>query len=457
MVIKFSYHEYIDKGGDGMKVPNLVYSTFILFISNFIVRIIGFLYKIFLSRKIGADGLGIFHMVFHFLMLCICITTTGIPVALSSLISKEKSLSNKHNINVLFISTLYLSFFISIVISIFVSFNSRFISLKLLHSTSYEILILSIAPAIALITISNTLRSFYYGLKKVEIPAIGQILEQLSRIGFVFFLFKYIDHPSLGPLIPLIGLSIGEIINILFVSIYLIKEPYLKNNYTIRLKDFLCGVNRISKIAFPITFNRIFSVMIQSISSIIIPSRLVLSGLPYKNALSIYGTMTGMVFPFLFLPFTVTSALVVNLIPSISQEIPNKNYSLIKKKIFFSLFLTTVIGLSSTVIYIFWGDKICYFVYKNNLAGTYLKLISMGGFFMVLNHTLSGILHSIGKEYIATINNVVGLLIELLCIYFLIPVKSIHIYGFIYGFILSSIITFILHSINLIRQQKRWR
>lgn len=439
-----------------LKIPNLVYSTAVLFISNFVVRIIGFLYKIFLTKKIGPDGLGIFHIIFHFLMLCVCITTTGIPVALSSLISKEKSLNNKHNINVLFISTLYLAFFISIIISIFISLNSKAISLKLLNSPNQEILILSIAPAISLITISNILRNFYYGLKKVEIPAIGQILEQISRIAFVVILFNYISNPSLSPLIPLIGLSIGEIINIIFITINLSKEPNLINSYSICLRDFLAGLKQVLKIGFPITFNRIFSVIIQSLSSILIPSRLVLSGLTHKDSLSIYGTMTGMVFPFLFLPFTLTSALVVNLIPSISQEIPKKNYKLVNKKIFFSLSLTAFIALSSTLTFMFFGEKICYFVYKNHLAGTYLKLISISGFFMVINHTLSGILHSTGNEYSATINNIVGLLIELLCIYFFIPVKNINIYGFIYGFTSSSIITFILHVIKLIQIQKKW-
>nr|WP_072723249.1 MATE family efflux transporter [Tepidibacter thalassicus] len=439
-----------------MKIPNLVYSTFLLFISNFIVRIIGFLYKIFLSKKIGAGGLGIFHIIFHFLMLCVSITTTGIPVALNSLISKEKSLNNKHNMNVLFISTLYLSFFISIFISMFVSLNSKFISLKLLHSSNCQIFILSIAPAISLITISNILRSYYYGLKKVEIPAIGQILEQVSRILFVIFIFSYIKKTAFYPLIPLIGLSIGEITNILFITINLIKEPNLKNNYVISLKDFYMGIIKISKIAFPITFNRVFTVVIQSISSILIPSRLVLSGLKYANAMKIYGTITGMVFPFLFLPFTVTSALVVNLIPSISQEIPKKNYKLINQKIFFSIFLTSFIGLSGSLIYMFFGEKICYLVYNNILAGKYLKLISISCFFTVLNHTLSGILHAIEKEYRATINNIIGLLIQLLCIYFLIPIKTINIYGFIYGFISSNIIIFILHSITLFKAQKRW-
>lgn len=439
-----------------MKVPNLIYSTTILFLSNFIVRIIGFLYKIFLSKQIGANGLGVFHMIFHFLMLCVCITTTGIPVALNSLISKEKKMNNKHNINSLFISTLYLSFFISILISLIVFFNSKFIGFKLIHSNDSQMLIICILPAISLITVSSILRNYYYGIKKVQIPAIGQILEQLSRVAFVVILFSFIKNKSIYPLVALLGISIGEIVNILFIIINLFFEPTLSNTYAITLNDFKNSINNITKMALPITFNRVFAVVIQSISSILIPSRLELSGLSHLQSMSLYGTITGMVFPFLFLPFTLTSALVVNLIPSISQEMPNKNYTLINKKIFFSIFLTSCIGFSSSLVYFFFGEKICMLIFNSQLAGTYLKAISISTFFMVLNHTLSGILHSIEKEYNATINNIIGLLVQLFCIYFLLPISSINVYGFIYGFTLSGVIIFTLHVITLYKTQRRW-
>ena len=85
--------------------------------------------------------------------------------------------------------------------------------------------------------------------------------------------------------------------------------------------------------SIPITCNRMSNVLLQSISSMMVPSRLVLSGVAYTKALSMYGIMSGMVMPFVFLPFTVGSALVVNLIPSISQEMAlNKYNNVLKKK-----------------------------------------------------------------------------------------------------------------------------
>ena len=83
-----------------MKIPNLVFSTMVLFISNFIVRILGFIYKIFLSRIIGESGLGIYHILFNFLMVSIALTTTGVPTTLSCLIANKNAIKDKHNKNV---------------------------------------------------------------------------------------------------------------------------------------------------------------------------------------------------------------------------------------------------------------------------------------------------------------------------------------------------------------------
>ena len=83
-------------GGDFLKkIPNLLLAIIILSISNIIVRGLGFIYKIFLSNIMGEQGLGIYHIVFNFLMICIALTTTGIPTALSCLISTNNALKKK--------------------------------------------------------------------------------------------------------------------------------------------------------------------------------------------------------------------------------------------------------------------------------------------------------------------------------------------------------------------------
>ena len=437
-----------------MRIPNLLLSTIILFISNFIVRVLGFLYKIFLSKVIGETGLGIYHMIFNFLMICLALTTTGIPTALSCLVAKRKALNDKHTTNTLFISTLYVAFFISFAISLGISFSSNFLSLKLLKNENLNLFVLSICPAIVIITISNIIRSYFYGVKKVTIPALGQILEQVSKILFVFLLCMYIKDRAFTCYIALLGISIGEATNVLFMTIYLYKDNDLSNKYTINIKDFYNSSIETLKMSIPITCNRMSNVLLQSISSMMVPSRLVLSGVAYTKALSMYGIMSGMVMPFVFLPFTVGSALVVNLIPSISQEMALNKYNNVLKKINYSLLLTTGVGILSSLLFYFFGKEICVIVFKNELAGDYLKAMFLAPLFLSLNQTLSGILHAIRKEFESSVNTISGMIIQLIALYFLLPIPELNIYAYIYAMTIVSILTCLLHIIVLIKAIK---
>ena len=437
-----------------MRIPNLLLSTIILFISNFIVRVLGFLYKIFLSKVIGETGLGIYHMIFNFLMICLALTTTGIPTALSCLVAKRKALNDKHTTNTLFISTLYVAFFISFAISLGISFSSNFLSLKLLKNENLNLFVLSICPAIVIITISNIIRSYFYGIKKVTIPALGQILEQVSKILFVFLLCMYIKDRAFTCYIALLGISIGEATNVLFMTIYLYKDNDLSNKYTINIKDFYNSSIETLKMSIPITCNRMSNVLLQSISSMMVPSRLVLSGVAYTKALSMYGIMSGMVMPFVFLPFTVGSALVVNLIPSISQEMALNKYNNVLKKINYSLLLTTGVGILSSLLFYFFGKEICVIVFKNELAGDYLKAMFLTPLFLSLNQTLSGILHAIRKEFESSVNTIAGMIIQLIALYFLLPIPELNIYAYIYTMTIVSILTCLLHIIVLIKAIK---
>ena len=436
------------------KIPNLLLATIILSVSNIIVRGLGFIYKIFLSNIIGEQGLGIYHIVFNFLMICIALTTTGIPTALSCLISANNTLKNKKETNILFISTLYVSFFIAFFISIFISLHSEFLADTFLHNPQLNLFILAICPAVVLITLSNVLRSYFYGIKKVVIPAVGQILEQISRILFLILVYYYIKNDNVLCYSALIAISIGEMINIIFITVNLYNDSNLYKKLNIDINDFKHASFETLKMSIPITCNRMSSIVLQSISSIIIPSRLILANMSYTAALGAYGIISGMVMPFIYLPFSVGSALVVNLIPSISSEVALKNNNFLMKKIKYSIVLTFFVSMLCSILFYFLGEDICLLFFKNKIAGQYLKAMFLAPIFLSLNQTLSAILHGIRKEFISSFNTILGMAIQLICLYFLLPIPSLNIYAYIYVVTGAAIFTTLLHSISLIHALK---
>lgn len=62
---------------------NLISGTLLLTLTGFLSRIIGFYYKIFLSRTIGAEGLGIYQLIFPVFALIIAVSAAGIQTSIS--------------------------------------------------------------------------------------------------------------------------------------------------------------------------------------------------------------------------------------------------------------------------------------------------------------------------------------------------------------------------------------
>lgn len=428
-----------------MKIPNLIYSTVILFISNFIVRIIGFLYKIFLSNNIPDTQLGIYHLVFNFLMICIAITTTGIPTALSCLVAKKRSFSDTKNGNTYFVSALYLAFFISTIIAFVVGFYDEHIASKILHNSNLSIFVLAICPAIIVITLSNILKGYFYGIKKVNPPAISQILEQILKILFVYLVTKNTKNPISICLSAIIGISIGECASLIFMTFNLAHYPNFNNRYTIDIKEFVYASYETIKMALPITCNRMSNIILNSVSSMIIPSRLVLSGMTYHSALGVYGVISGMVFPFVYLPFMLVSALVVNLIPSISLEVSKNNYNAIRKKISYSFLLTCIMGILCSLVFYFFGETICKYIFNNKSAGIYLKSMFLVPLFLSLNHIISGILHAVGKEYLASTIGILSIIVQTIVLYFTLPMPKLNIYAYVITLTIVPLLTFIVN------------
>ncbi len=110
----------------------------------------------------------------------------------------------------------------------------------------------------------------------------------------------YINNKSMNCYIALLGISIGELSNIIFMLICLWRDSSFDNRYIISIKDFYNSSMETLKMSIPITCNRMSNILLQSISSMMIPSRLALSGMTYQQSLSMYGIVSGMVMPFIF-------------------------------------------------------------------------------------------------------------------------------------------------------------
>lgn len=425
-------------------IHTLVKGTLILTLSGFLTKIIGFLYRIFLSHTIGAQGMGIYQLIFPIQSLCFALTVGGIQTAISRLVAAKAALKKEQNTRDIFLISTVLSVSTAIVVSFFLYRHSSWFALHILLEESCTPLLKIMALSLPMGAFHACVNGYYFARKKLAIPASAQLLEQLARVGasYLVFLIWTDQGMPVTPTLAAIGLLSGELTAMIFSGLVIFMD-YNKAHYQIRhMATPLADFKSVIQLSFPLTCNRLLVNLLHSIESVLIPGHLRLYGLDNASALSIYGVLTGMALPLIFFPCAITNAVSTVLLPSIAENQAVGNHKTIQKSIFLSLKCCLTLGFSFTILFYFLGDFLGLFLFQNEFAGTFIKTLSFICPCLYLSGTLGGILNGLGAVNQTLLLNIIGLGVRLVFVFFLIP--SYGIMGYLWGLIVSELLVTLL-------------
>ena len=294
-------------------------------------------------------------------------------------------------------------------------------------------------------SVSACICGFQYGLENAKPPAIAGIIEQFTRILFVFIVQGFFSDKEICCQIAVYGLTVGEFFGFIY-NIYSLKNKTLKNKTLTKRKNKV-SFSESFKVLFPV-FISLMSIkltisLLHSVESIFIPAALVKYGYTTNEALSVYGIYSGMAMPFILFPATITMAISTMLLPAVSKAHSSGNKKQIKKLIRRTSYFCLVTGMSATVFFLLFGNTCANLFFHNELAGRYLTILSFLCPFLYLNMTYSSILNGLGKPHMTFVITVICTLIKILSLIFFVPD-----YGMI-AYIFASLVSEILLCVML--------
>ncbi len=435
-----------------INAKSLLYGTLILTLANFIVRILGFIYRVLLSRMIGPQGMGLIQLVFPAYLITITLTTSGLPIAVSRLVSERKAKGDENGIRRIVAVALLLVVGISLVLSTLTLLNLDWIAKDILKDARTRGALFVFFPSIMIIGLGAVLKGYFYGNKDIHPPAIAEIVEQIVRmivaLGLLYWLAPK-DY-ALAAVMVIVGMVIGEMASLLFLHYRYHKVIRLsQNKHASHAQDAV--LSGILAIALPITLTRLASSFMTAANAILIPQRLMAGGMASQEAIGLFGIMSGMVMPLLFLPFTITSALAVVMIPNLSENLALKNWRDIRDKVSKALTITCITAFPSAALLISLGKPLGDLLYRQPMVGILLIPTAYSLLFHALQHTSSGILNGLGKQNRGAAHFIIGSTLQLGCTYFLVANPSYSMNGFIIGFFVSSILVSTLNLTTVLR------
>ena len=424
------------------KLKNPIISgTLLLTASGILGKIIGFFYRIFLSRTIGAEGLGIYQLIFPISTICFAITVSGLSTALSKYIAEYRERDPSSPKRFLRLSLL-MSGFLSLVIMLVLFRYSEFIAENILLEPRCAPLIPILAYSIPLASVHSCIHGYYYGKKKAAIPAASSFMEQFVRVAFVFLIYqiRLEQGQSIDASIAVWGLVFGEAgAFLLCVTALLFSKEKPKKSTGYRVSSLM---GKLLAYSLPLSMNRLALTLFVSFESILIPSRLVLFGYSQSDALSVFGVLTGMALSIVTFPTVFTNSVSVMILPAISEADSRNDTEKIQRTIYQTIFGCLLLGSICTGGLLLTGKWIGDFLFGNALAGKFICLLSYICPFLFLSSILSSIMHGLGMPAYPFFLNLLGIGIRIYFVYFQIPRNGLRAY--LMGMLLSQILTALL-------------
>ena len=328
-----------------------VKGTLILAFANLLCRFLGFFYKIFLAQALGAEGMGIYQLIFPVFSVCHALTASGIETAISRFTASRKEDGA---------SFLYAGVSISLAASFLTGavlwLGAASISVRLLHEPRCEVLLQILAAAIPLAAFHGCFSGYCLGRKQTAVPAAAQFLEQAARIGTVWLLcgiYVY-QGKEITPSLAVFGLLAGETASsLLMLSFVSPGRPDLHP-----VSKYLKKCRTLLSMALPLTGNRLTLALLQSLEAALIPLCLRKSGLSTADALSLYGILTGMSMSFLMFPNALTASVSSMLLPAVSEEQARGDQRRISLTIEYTLQFGLTIGIFCMGLFLRYGQQL---------------------------------------------------------------------------------------------------
>jgi stage V sporulation protein B len=428
--------------------------------SGVLSRIIGFFYRIFLSRTIGAEALGIYQLISPVFSMCFALTASSIQTTISKFVGDSigqcsDSQCKETRARWYLCIGLLGSSMVSVLVGAFVYHNANWIASHLLGEPRCAPLLILLTYGLLPGSIHACINGYYYGKKRAFLPSLCQVAEQFARVGSVYLFYQIAmeKHLAFGAYYAVVGLVIGEFAGLLVCSIAFAAEKRLpKGSYQglYPATPKMCGM--FYAMALPLTINRVTVALSSSLENLLIPQKLQVYGYSASDALSIYGILTGMTMSIILLPNVLTNSLSVLLLPAISEAKGQENYEkislVIKKAVLYGLLL----GLCFTLLFLLTGNWIGNVLFHNALAGILIRQLSWICPLMYLTSLLGSILHGLGCAGQVLFVNLLSCLIRISMICFLVPYYGIRAY--LWAMLLSSVFTTLSCLILLFPFQK---
>lgn len=399
---------------------------------SMVEKTLSFVYRIILSRTIGAEGVGIYQICLSVFAVFLTAASSGIPITVSRLIAKQSATGTNSGKHAVVSAGVLCTLIVTVPAAIVILFGRNLLSFLFPDDDCLNIFLL-LLPGLILTSVYSVMRGAFWGNKQFLPYSVIELAEDAVMVVVGCVLISFASTATDGAFFATVAVLVSYVFSFaVSVCWYLFKGGRFVNPKK-QLKPLIAS-------SVPITAMRTSTSLLNSVTAMFLPALLMATcGYTNSEALALYGAVMGMSLPILFAPNSLVGSIAVVVAPEMSENFYAKRLDRLKadieKTIKSSVFIATVlIPMLFTL-----GEDLGVLFYSNQFSGEVIRRFAFMMLPMSLSSITTTVLNSMNYEVKTLIYFFIGALTMLVCIFAFTPILGIN--SYMVGLSLSFVIT----------------
>lgn len=383
--------------------------TLILTVAGMVVKVIGSLNWIILSRVLGGEGIGLYQMAFPLYLLALSVSSAGIPVAISIITAEKLALRDYRGANRVFYLSLAVLTITGAVFSLLLYTGAEWlIEYQFIRDPRAYYSLIALSPAIFLVTLLSSFRGYLQGWQIMTPTAVSQIVEQIFRVAAMLifasaFLSKGLEYAAGG---ASLGAGAGAAAGLAVLIYYYWRfKPERENQVAgVEQESSVSIIRRIAKLALPVSLSSIMLPLVANLDLAVVPLRLEAAGYTVEQATELFGYLTGMAVPLVNLATILTAALATSLVPAVSEAYSRGDYHSVLQRTAGAMRLANLATIPASVALWLLAEPVAGLIYHAPQAGEAVRILAVGIFLLGIHQVTTGVLQGMGRTSIPVLN-----------------------------------------------------
>lgn len=435
------------------KKTGFIRGASILAFATIASKLIGALYRIPLTNILGAEGMGVYQLVFPLYALILTSSSGALPQAVSILTSRKHAAGDYDGAKSTVSSSAIVMGTFGIIFMGLMAALAYPLSL-LQHNTDAVLGYLAIAPAVLFVSGISVLRGWFQGKHNMVPSAWSNVSEAAVKLVAGLLLAWLLRPLGIKWCVfgALIGVTLSEAATFIILYLRFRKED---GELVVKTKwrDAKAEYKEILAFSIPMTVCAVIASFTQFIDSILVVNFLSRLGTPVADATAAYGLFSGPVSSLISLPVVLGIALSVAIVPAVAKDKEERNLYAIKAKSATAVKVAVSVGIPFAVFFLVAAEGIINLLYpafseaETATAATLLRIGSASAVTLLCGQIFMSVLQALGELQRPIKNYAVAAVIKVGAELVLMP--FIGIYGVAAASMISNLAAMIMNAASL--------